>query len=490
MLAFALSVCCCRESDEAPDVDDALSESNEKKYLRRGTDEPMYAQRESHENSLTPLATDIRMDTSDIVDVAEKNTDKSLNIRTLRDTRLNTDKTDVKFDNMKDITDATSTAIVLPADNKRSVLNVTDIFGVNQQETVPEAKTSGFHTYYISEGVSNDLNVTNIVLPPLFPGVRQSTPAVQTTDSTISIVSTGTSNATYSLSSVKTLNSDLGNFSEDMAGAEGPTNSDKDPSFNEKEILSESTKHNTGISSGGDSVTQRFKTNEYMTTNESYNQNPELSLSGIPGASVESESDVLSVSVGDSQKVDNPVNPHFNVEPTFAAEQANNTTNIPESDPGRFEADDEYTTFRLTVPEPDWELAKRTWRYAWEIHVYILGTAFGIVGLYNVLSAVSLWRVQRLLPLGYFMSLHTMILVLCFTRCFYLLHDGYNSRRTYLVGLNQFLYSVPFTCLTSTFSLLAYSLLKATQVHILAPLLQKLQVMYHNLLCLKRLFAR
>ena len=138
--------------------------------------------------------------------------------------------------------------------------------------------------------------------------------------------------------------------------------------------------------------------------------------------------------------------------------------------------DDEDSPFPLPEPGPHWEEAKQKWGIAWEVHVYGLGGAFGAVGLYSLLSVMRLWRIPRLLSRGYFFSLNLLMFGLCGSRAVYLLYDSYNSGGTFPISLDYFLYSFAFPCLSAAFSVLLYALLKATNMQLVSPSVQRLPV--------------
>ncbi|GFO40489.1 proline-rich transmembrane protein 4-like [Plakobranchus ocellatus] len=150
----------------------------------------------------------------------------------------------------------------------------------------------------------------------------------------------------------------------------------------------------------------------------------------------------------------------------------------PEGEPG-VEPKDAQGNFRFPSPEPgpEWDEAKQKWGLGWEIHIFGLGGAFGAVGVYILLSLIRLWRIQRLLSRGYFLSLNLLMLGLCATRAFYLLYDSYNSEDTFPISVNYFLYSIAFPCLSAAFSVLLYALLKATNMQLVSPSVQRLPVL-------------
>lgn len=146
-----------------------------------------------------------------------------------------------------------------------------------------------------------------------------------------------------------------------------------------------------------------------------------------------------------------------------------------------------HSTLPATVAGLDWQAAKQTWACAWEIHIYVFGCLFCVFGLYTLLSLVRVWWNRCLLPSGYFIWLHMLLLVVCLTRSFYLLYDGYGSSGSFHASVNHFLYTVTFPCLTAAFSSIFYWLLQTTQVRLVPPFVQRLQVCFQT--CLSKLLS-
>lgn len=129
-------------------------------------------------------------------------------------------------------------------------------------------------------------------------------------------------------------------------------------------------------------------------------------------------------------------------------------------------------------PGPDWELAKRQWKEAWEFHIYFCGVCFVILGIYSSACIVRLWAMEHLLSRNYFFILHGLVIMICILRATYLLIDAYNSLGSYPHVVDYFLYNTVFPCIASLFSILFYALLLATRVRILSRKVQKLGVLF------------
>nr|XP_057932155.1 proline-rich transmembrane protein 4 [Doryrhamphus excisus] len=100
----------------------------------------------------------------------------------------------------------------------------------------------------------------------------------------------------------------------------------------------------------------------------------------------------------------------------------------------------------------DWNSALATWGFAWEAHIYGLGSVFTVFGLISVVSLLGLpFRCPSGSP--YFILLHLFLLGFTGTQAFCLLYDAY-SHQDRLPPLSSLLLSqLPFPCLTSAFSL-------------------------------------
>lgn len=167
----------------------------------------------------------------------------------------------------------------------------------------------------------------------------------------------------------------------------------------------------------------------------------------------------------------------------YPTEETN--TNDSKEKEGEPEPEEEYTpepeteldTDAFAEPGPDWKLAKALWREAWEFHVYFFGIAFALLGFYCLLALIRLWSMEHMLSKHYFITLQILVMLVCVLRTTYLLIDAYNSEGTFPFGVDYFLYSTAFPCLTALFSLLFYALLLATRVQVISKKVQKLWVL-------------
>ncbi|XP_041747131.1 proline-rich transmembrane protein 4-like [Coregonus clupeaformis] len=113
----------------------------------------------------------------------------------------------------------------------------------------------------------------------------------------------------------------------------------------------------------------------------------------------------------------------------------------------------------------DWNSALATWGFAWEAHIYGLGSVFAAFGLISVLCLLGL---PLRCPPGspYFTLLHLFLLATGGTRAFSLLYDAY-SHQDRLPALGSLpLSELPFPCLTSAFSVCFLLLSLRSRMHL------------------------
>ncbi|XP_061825542.1 proline-rich transmembrane protein 4 isoform X1 [Nerophis lumbriciformis] len=100
----------------------------------------------------------------------------------------------------------------------------------------------------------------------------------------------------------------------------------------------------------------------------------------------------------------------------------------------------------------DWNSALAAWGFAWEAHIYGLGSVFAVFGLISVVCLLGLpCRCPSGIP--YFTLLHLFLLGFAGIQAFCLIYDAY-GHQDHLPPLSSLLLSqLPFPCLTSAFSL-------------------------------------
>lgn len=117
----------------------------------------------------------------------------------------------------------------------------------------------------------------------------------------------------------------------------------------------------------------------------------------------------------------------------------------------------------------DWNSALATWGFAWEAHIYGLGSVFTVFGL---ISVVCLLGLPLRCPPGspYFTLLHLFLLAFAGIQAFCLLYDAY-SHQDRLPPLGSLLLSeLPFPCLISAFSLAFHLLSLRAHMRLSLPL--------------------
>ncbi|XP_061533721.1 proline-rich transmembrane protein 4 [Phycodurus eques] len=100
----------------------------------------------------------------------------------------------------------------------------------------------------------------------------------------------------------------------------------------------------------------------------------------------------------------------------------------------------------------DWNTALATWGFAWEAHVYGLGSVFTVFGLISVVCLLGLpFRCPSGSP--YFTLLHLFLIGFTGIQAFCLLYDAYRHQDRLPTLSSLLLSQLPFPCLISAFSL-------------------------------------
>ncbi|XP_028287668.1 proline-rich transmembrane protein 4 [Parambassis ranga] len=117
----------------------------------------------------------------------------------------------------------------------------------------------------------------------------------------------------------------------------------------------------------------------------------------------------------------------------------------------------------------DWNSALATWGFAWEAHIYGLGSIFTAFGL---ISVVCLLGLPLRCPSGcpYFTLLHLFMLAFAGIQAFSLLYDAYSYQERLPPLVSLMLSELPFPCLTSAFSLAFLLLSLRSRMHLSLPL--------------------
>uniref|UniRef100_A0A3Q1CB29 Proline-rich transmembrane protein 3/4 domain-containing protein n=1 Tax=Amphiprion ocellaris TaxID=80972 RepID=A0A3Q1CB29_AMPOC len=124
----------------------------------------------------------------------------------------------------------------------------------------------------------------------------------------------------------------------------------------------------------------------------------------------------------------------------------------------------------LLVPlYSDWNSALATWGFAWEAHIYGLGSIFTAFGL---ISVVCLLGLPLRCPPGspYFTLLHLFILAFAGIQAFCLLFDAYSYQDRLPPVVSLLLSELPLPCLISAFSLAFLLLSLRSRMHLSLPL--------------------
>ncbi|XP_068168971.1 proline-rich transmembrane protein 4 [Antennarius striatus] len=113
----------------------------------------------------------------------------------------------------------------------------------------------------------------------------------------------------------------------------------------------------------------------------------------------------------------------------------------------------------------DWNSALATWGFAWEIHIYGLGTVFTGFGLISVVCLLGLpLRCPPGIP--YLTLLHFLLLTFTGIQAFNLLYDAYSHQDRLPFLYSVLLSELPSPCLISAFSLAILLLSLCSRMHL------------------------
>ncbi|KAJ1525131.1 hypothetical protein ONE63_009967 [Megalurothrips usitatus] len=103
---------------------------------------------------------------------------------------------------------------------------------------------------------------------------------------------------------------------------------------------------------------------------------------------------------------------------------------------------------------------------AWDVHVYTTAVAFALLTVYCIFALLRLNVGKRLLPRGYFLSLHGLLATIGILRCGFLSYDAYNSGHSFSEPISHLLLNIVFPLLATAFALVFLFLMRACEVHI------------------------
>ncbi|XP_076344179.1 uncharacterized protein LOC143244054 [Tachypleus tridentatus] len=120
----------------------------------------------------------------------------------------------------------------------------------------------------------------------------------------------------------------------------------------------------------------------------------------------------------------------------------------------------------------EWRKFQESWGIAWELHVYVMGSLFGVLSLYVLQNMLRLRRFEKLFSGGYFISITLIVFVVGTVRALYLLFNPYNTRGFYHPILNEIILNSGFLFITSAFAVLFLALLQTTEVKVFPHFVQ------------------
>lgn len=124
-------------------------------------------------------------------------------------------------------------------------------------------------------------------------------------------------------------------------------------------------------------------------------------------------------------------------------------------------------------PGPRWEQAYETWRWAWELHVYLYATIYLLIGLYAGYYVIA--NVYDGLQGKYLsVSLNIMVSMFGFTRALVMFLDPYHQGGIiHNTAVMRVIWSLAGPCLTASDSLMILALIETAKISVAPPKLQK-----------------
>lgn len=106
-----------------------------------------------------------------------------------------------------------------------------------------------------------------------------------------------------------------------------------------------------------------------------------------------------------------------------------------------------------------------TWTVAWYIHVYLSAILFTILAVYSIFKMIFYDKLTHLISQSYFICLHSILIVICLARIFFLCYDAYNIHSSFHIFISELLLNLPATFLTVAFAVLILFLLLRSLNH-------------------------
>lgn len=141
------------------------------------------------------------------------------------------------------------------------------------------------------------------------------------------------------------------------------------------------------------------------------------------------------------------------------------------------------------TPNPSRSSIRNKARLAWDVHVYLIASLFTILALCSLVNIFRVNICKRLLSRGYYITLHSVLLIIGVVRSVYLFYDAYNVNSSFPEPISHLLLNIVLPLLTSAFIILFIFLLYASKIHIFGlglqrPFLTGVFIILHILLCI------
>lgn len=160
-------------------------------------------------------------------------------------------------------------------------------------------------------------------------------------------------------------------------------------------------------------------------------------------------------------------------EPTIFKEQQATESKSDIDDHNTYLDSPEYHPEIVTMPDHPEPRARYILGVLWDVHVYLIAILFLILVFCSVVSIVRIRAFKKLLTCGYFVTIHSLLIIIGCVRSAYLLYDPYNVNQTLSVQVSGLALNIVFPLLLTVYSVLFLFLLRATDVKTIFYNLQK-----------------
>ena len=145
-----------------------------------------------------------------------------------------------------------------------------------------------------------------------------------------------------------------------------------------------------------------------------------------------------------------------------------------ENSEASFELVTENSTPKIVTVES--EISDIAWVAAigvpWQIHVYVIAGLFSLLALLSLFCLARVHLAPKLLPKGYYITVHLLVFLAAFFRSVFFFHDPYAVSHRLPSGLASMLFNTGMPCIITALAVLSLALLRAARLKLLPLKLQ------------------